>query len=565
MNVSHQNTDNLNAVISIEISKADYQDKVDKSLRAYGQKANIPGFRKGKVPFSILTKMFGKSVRVEEINRLVSEALYNYIRDNKLNILGEPMTAEDMTVDLDAQDDFTFRFDVALAPELNVKVDKSIKVPYYTITVDDDMVKRQDESFRARFGKQVSVDESTDENLTLRLKSVETENHLRLENRSLLGPFDVTAGLNADYAVYTNRTFQRAFAEVPREIRYSTDLGLFRWGLFATAGYKSAGERFTASLGFRLDACDYSSPMSNPLKQFSPRLALSYNVAGNIYLNGSIGRYYQLPAYTTMGYQEDDVLVNRSRLTYIRSDQAVVGLEYYINRWARLTVEGFYKKYTHSPLSLTDSIPLACKGTDYAVSGNEAAASTARGRAYGVEVMLRWLGLGRFTALASYTWYRSQFQNPATGRYLPSAWDYRHLFTLSGTCKLPRNWDIGMKVRLMGGAPYTPYDEYVSSLIPAWDATARPYYDYGRYNTGRLKTFYEVDLRVDKSFYFKGGMLGFYIDLQNVLNFKYDNQPLLISTGETYVDDNGTERYRMKYIAQQSGTILPTLGITVEF
>ena len=163
MNVSHQNTDNLNAVISIEISKADYQDKVDKSLRAYGQKANIPGFRKGKVPFSILTKMFGKSVRVEEINRLVSEALYNYIRDNKLNILGEPLTAEDMTVDLDAQDDFTFRFDVALAPELNVKVDKSISVPYYTITVDDDMVKRQDESFRARFGKQVSVDESTDE------------------------------------------------------------------------------------------------------------------------------------------------------------------------------------------------------------------------------------------------------------------------------------------------------------------------------------------------------------------------------------------------------------------
>ncbi len=163
MNVSHQNTDNLNAVISIEISKADYQDKVDKSLRAYGQKANIPGFRKGKVPFSILTKMFGKSVRVEEINRLVSEALYNYIRDNKLNILGEPMTAEDMTVDLDAQDDFTFRFDVALAPELNVKVDKSISVPYYTITVDGDMVKRQDESFRARFGKQVSVDESTDE------------------------------------------------------------------------------------------------------------------------------------------------------------------------------------------------------------------------------------------------------------------------------------------------------------------------------------------------------------------------------------------------------------------
>ena len=408
-------------------------------------------------------------------------------------------------------------------------------------------------------------DESSTDNLTLRLKSDEIENHLRFENRSLVGLFDLTAGFNVDYAVYRNNTFQRAFTDIPKEIRYKTDLGLFKWGIFATSGYKSADDRFSASFGFRLDACNYSSLTDNPFKQFSPRLSLSYNLIGNFFLNGSIGRFYQLPAYTTMGYQEDNVLINKSRLKYICSDQAVVGGEYYINKWARLTVEGFYKKYTHSPLSLRDSIPLACKGTDYGVSGNEAASSTARGRAYGLEVMLRWFGMGRFTALASYTWYRSQFEDPATGIYIPSAWDYRHLFTLSGTYKLPKNWDIGLKFRLMGGAPYTPYDEYTSSLVPAWDATARPYYDYDRYNTGRLKTFYEADIRVDKSFYFKGVMLGFYVDLQNVLNFKYDNPPVLISTGEKYVDNDGTERYRMKYIAQQSGVILPTLGITVEF
>ena len=408
-------------------------------------------------------------------------------------------------------------------------------------------------------------DESSTDNLTLRLKSDEIENHLRFENRSLVGLFDLTAGFNVDYAVYRNNTFQRAFTDIPKEIRYKTDLGLFKWGIFATSGYKSADDRFSASFGFRLDACNYSSLTDNPFKQFSPRLSLSYNLIGNFFLNGSIGRFYQLPAYTTMGYQEDNVLINKSRLKYICSDQAVVGVEYYINKWARLTVEGFYKKYTHSPLSLRDSIPLACKGTDYGVSGNEAASSTARGRAYGLEVMLRWFGMGRFTALASYTWYRSQFEDPATGIYIPSAWDYRHLFTLSGTYKLPKNWDIGLKFRLMGGAPYTPYDEYTSSLVPAWDATARPYYDYDRHNTGRLKTFYEADIRVDKSFYFKGVMLGFYVDLQNVLNFKYDNPPVLISTGEKYVDNDGTERYRMKYIAQQSGVILPTLGITVEF
>lgn len=163
MNVSHQNTDNLNAVISIEITKADYEEKVNKSLRAYGQKATIPGFRKGKVPFSVLVKMFGKSVQAEEINRLVAESLYNYIRDNKLNVLGEPMTAEDQTVDFETQEDFTFRFDIALAPELNVQLDKNVHVPYYTIAVDEDMVKRQSDSFANRYGKQVSVEASTDE------------------------------------------------------------------------------------------------------------------------------------------------------------------------------------------------------------------------------------------------------------------------------------------------------------------------------------------------------------------------------------------------------------------
>lgn len=117
----------------------------------------------------------------------------------------------------------------------------------------------------------------------------------------------------------------------------------------------------------------------------------------------------------------------------------------------------------------------------------------------------------------------------------------------------------------MGGAPYTPYDEYTSSVVTAWNASSRPYYDYSRYNSERLKTFTQIDVRLDKSFYRKGLMIGLYIDLQNVLNTKYNNQPVLRSTGEKYTDDHGTERYKMKYIDQKSGIILPTLGVTVEF
>ena len=416
--------------------------------------------------------------------------------------------------------------------------------------------------------KYLNNDESSPENLTLRYNSDEIENHFRFENRSLLGNFNVNAGLNLDYVIYTNRTFQKSFSGQAKEILYRTDLNLFKWGVFATAGYESPDQLFTASLGVRFDANTYSADMNNPLQQFSPRLSLSYLLFPNFYLNGAIGRYYQLPAYTTMGYKEADLLVNRENgLTYQRSDQASLGVEYHFGKNAEATVEGFYKKYSHYPLSLQDGIPLACKGTDYGVSGNEAAVSTARGRAYGVEAMFRWFGNGKFNMLTSYTYFRSQFLQPSTGQYLPSAWDNKHLLTLSGTYKLPKNWDMGLKLRVMGGAPFTPYDENLSSIVSAWDATARPYYDYSLYNTGRLKTFSQIDFRLDKSFYFKGIMLGIYIDLQNIGNFKYDNQPVLASTGiidpQEYPD--GNLHYKMKYIRQQSGTILPTLGLTVEF
>ena len=181
MNVSHSNIDNLNAIISIELEKPDYEEKVNKSLRAYGNRAKIPGFRKGHVPFSMLVKMFGKAVKAEEINRLVSESLYNYIRDNKLDILGEPMTAEDQTIDLENGENFTFRFDIALAPQINLTVDKSITIPYYKIAVTDEMVGKQDEALRARQGKQVTVDALSDESDLVKGSMVELENGVAKE------------------------------------------------------------------------------------------------------------------------------------------------------------------------------------------------------------------------------------------------------------------------------------------------------------------------------------------------------------------------------------------------
>ena len=301
-------------------------------------------------------------------------------------------------------------------------------------------------------------------------------------------------------------------------------------------------------------------------RQISPRLSMSYLLYKDIYLNASVGRYFELPPYTALGFKDNQGrFVNRGNgLTYIRSDQAGLGLEFRPASYLKFTAEGFYKHYDRYPFSLGDSIPLASKGTDYGVLGNEEVSSTATGRAYGFELMSRWYNNKGLTFIASYTYVRSEFKdlrNP--GNYLPSAWDNKHLFTFSGTYALPRNWDIGAKFRIVGGAPYTPYDLDKSSLTEAWDASGKLYYDYTRFNSGRLKAFSQLDLRIDKTFYFKKLMLGVYLDLQNVFNAKYREPDVYIRTGNIHSSPEG-DRYELKAVTRESGTMLPSIGIMIE-
>ena len=232
-----------------------------------------------------------------------------------------------------------------------------------------------------------------------------------------------------------------------------------------------------------------------------------------------------------------------------------------------VSVEGFYKLYGDIPLSVADGIPLSCKGNDYGVVGNEELRSSAEGRSYGVEAMARWQIPGKVNLVGSVTLFRSEYRRDSAAPYIVSAWDSRFVVNLSGTYDLPRSWSVGARLSAVGGTPYTPYDVGKSSLVEAWDAQGRPYYDYARYNDGRLDAFAQLDLRIDKTFYFRHCMLGLYIDLQNVTGSKLRQPDVLMSTGvvENPEAPAAEQRYRMKYIRQESGTLIPTLGITVEF
>ncbi len=157
MNIVRKDLDQNNAIVTLRIEKADYAEKVDKNLRDYRKKANIPGFRPGMIPVGLIKKMYGKAVLAEEINKLVSDNLYNYIRENKINILGEPLPneTEQQPVDFDNQEDFEFVFDLGIAPEFDVELTDKDKVKYYSIQVSDEMIDNQVKSYTGRYGKYI--------------------------------------------------------------------------------------------------------------------------------------------------------------------------------------------------------------------------------------------------------------------------------------------------------------------------------------------------------------------------------------------------------------------------
>lgn len=164
MNITRENIDNVNAVINIAIEKADYEKQVADVLKDYRQKASIPGFRPGKAPAGLIKKKFGTPVLVEEVNKLLSQNLSKYLVDEKLPILGEPLPKEDQqeAINWDTDESFNFSFDVALAPEVKVTLDKRSKYKYYNIAVSDEMIQQQEDMAASQLGQNVPVDEAKD-------------------------------------------------------------------------------------------------------------------------------------------------------------------------------------------------------------------------------------------------------------------------------------------------------------------------------------------------------------------------------------------------------------------
>jgi hypothetical protein len=409
--------------------------------------------------------------------------------------------------------------------------------------------------------------------------SVELENKFRYEkNTNFANGIKLNIGLRLEHGRYTNSTFRKSFiGDSAITIDYDSELNLFNYGLFGQATHKILNDRLTLSFGIRTDASSYSDEMSNLANQISPRLSASYALNARWFINANIGRYYQSPSYTTLGYRsKQGRLVNKqNRIRYIQADHLVAGLEYLPNEQSRITLEGFYKWYQDYPFSIDDSVSIASKGGDFGTFGDEEVIPLSDGRAYGLELLYRNKLLDKTDLLVSYTLVRSEFKDygtnlQPTGDYIPTAWDNKHLLNIIATRRFKNNWEFGFKWRFVGGFPYTPYDLEKSSLVSAWNTRGRPYLDYSRFNQKRLDAFHQLDVRLDKGFFFDKWSLMLYLDIQNVYNFKGEAQDYYVNETEQgeplLIPGSIPPRYDLRRIENEGqGNILPTIGIIVEF
>ena len=399
-------------------------------------------------------------------------------------------------------------------------------------------------------------------------ESDETENKLRYERVYTTLPFKFSFGAGLRYASYTNRSERVAYQSGQVvSLSYDAQIKQLAYSAFAQASDEYLDKRLKLSLGLNLVGNTLNSTMSNPFPQLSPRLSASFALSGDVDLNANLGRYAMQPSYTSMGYRASDgTYVNKDRLRYIMSNQAVFGAEYHPGEYLRFSAEGFYKSYSAYPISEVEGVSLASKGTEYGQVGAEAVLSTGLGRAYGVEVVARLLPWNEFSATATYTLFRSEFTDKS-GVYRPSSWDAGQMINLLGSYRLGKSWYLSASWRYIGGAPYTPIDMELSTNKTAWAVTNQAYLDYTRFNTLRLPAKHQLDLRLDKEFYFKHWMLNLYVDVQNAYLSSYVSSPIYTNqdaSGQVMDDPTDPQRQQLRQLDYYSKLIFPTLGLIVK-
>ncbi|MCB9256187.1 MAG: TonB-dependent receptor [Chitinophagales bacterium] len=422
--------------------------------------------------------------------------------------------------------------------------------------------------FNNRVLKYQDNDDSSEDNLNLKIVSQEIDNKFRVENTARIKSWKYTFGLGGEISTYKNSTFNKLYIPNVGEqsVSFNSNLVFGKYNAFGQLSRGFFNERLDLSLGLRIDGASYNKSMANPFRQFSPRFSLNFGITERLSLNFNSGIYFQLPAYTLLGYEDSEGnLLNQNALQFINNKQVVLGLEYATKKNSKLSAEAFLKLYDNYPFLLSDSISFANLGGDFGIIGSDLADASSEGRSYGLELLFQQKLFKGWYGIVAYTLYWSEFKDKK-GDFVPSAWDARHIISLTGGKKFNKNWEIGARWGLQGGSPYTPYDLSLSAIPENWDASGRGTKNYDLLNSERTKWTHQLNVRIDKRWFFQKWSLNLYLDVQNVYNFKGESAPEVNverdANGIPLLNSNGS--YSPYTFTNEIGVLLPSIGIVVK-
>jgi len=415
---------------------------------------------------------------------------------------------------------------------------------------------------------------------TLKVRSQEIENKLRIDVNKKYRDWKWSYGGLVQYVKYNTDFFNRFRKEVRDEnntiiqpqidIRANSAIDFARLGFFGQVT-RSIG-KWGISGGIRSDMNTFTNTGLEFYRTLSPRISTSYQINNQWFVSASVGRYFKMPIYTVLGFRdEQDELVNQN-IPYVVNNHYTAGIEFLPKSSLRFTLEGFYKTYENYPVSIREGVSLANQGGNFSAIGNEAISPTGKGRTYGIELFAQQKLVKSLFFTASYTLFWSEFTD-SSGKYIVSAWDTRHLFSAILGKKFKKGWEIGLKYRFQGGAPFTPFDLDASQRN--YLSTGEGILDLTRYNTERLATFQSFDFRLDKKINFNKWTLDLYLDVVNAFLLpspafpQYTFERNLDNTGFVTTDGqpirpNGSNAKPL-ILDNNEPTILPTIGFIIEF
>lgn len=416
---------------------------------------------------------------------------------------------------------------------------------------------------------------------TLKARSSEVENKLRLEINKSRDRWKYSYGASMQFAQFTNNLYNKFRKELRDNnnniiqpevvISFNTTIDFFKFGAFAQLSGAFFNNRLSITSGIRSDINSFTENGDDPGKTFSPRLTISFAINDKWTVNATTGRYFKIPIYTILGYQRNQEFVNEDA-EYISSTHIAGGTEFLPSSNLRFTLEGFFKLYDQYPVSIRDGTSLANQGGEFGAIGNEDVESIGKGRTFGIEFFAQQKLTRNTFFIVSCTFYKSEFSGLG-GNYIPSSWDNRNLLSVLIGRKFKRNWEAGLKFRYAGGAPYTPFDMEASRQN--YLSLGTGVLDLRLLNRQQLDAFRQLDFRLDKKWNFTKLTLDVFLDVQNILLFNSpaypnytfartpDNTEYLTTDDQPILQD-GSNAIPV-ILKNDDPTFLPTIGFIIEF